>query len=68
MIRNLVKSKYLLIGAVVCLTALFAAGCETSIPEREGRMANQNTSKHVKGYQSSDSQAVRYVMPLFGLR
>ncbi len=68
MIRNFVKPQYLLMGAVVFLAALFAAACGTSIPERSGRMANQNTSKHVKGYQSGGSQAVRFVTPLSGLR
>ena len=68
MIRNLVKPKYLLMGAVVLLTALMAAGCETAVPEWSGTMANQNTSKHVKGYQSGHSQAVRLVTPLSGLR
>jgi hypothetical protein len=68
MIRNLVKSKYLIMGAAVLLTALFAAGCTTTIAEKSGRMANENTSKHVKGYQSGNSEAVRFLMPLSGLR
>ena len=68
MIRNLVKSKYLLMGAVVFLAALMAAGCETTVAEKEGTMTNQNTSRHVKGYQSGASQSIGLVAPLSGLR
>ena len=64
MIRNLAHSKYyLLMGAAVLLTGLFAMGCGTAIPERSGKMANENTSKHVKGYQMGNSQAVVPVLP-----
>jgi hypothetical protein len=69
MIRNLVNSKYcLLMGAVVLLATLFAAGCETTFLEKSGRMPNQNTSKHVKGYQMGNSEALRPVMPPAVLR
>lgn len=69
MIRNLVNSKhYLLLGAAVLLSALFAAGCTTTFAEKSGRMANQSTTKHVKGYQMGNSQAIRLLMPLSGLR
>ena len=69
MIRSLVNSKYcLLMGAVVLLATLFAAGCETTFPEKSGRMPNENTRKHVKGYQMGNSQAIRLLMPLSGLR
>jgi hypothetical protein len=68
MIRNVVKSKSRLLGAAVLLAVLFAAGCETTIPEKSGQMPNQNTSKHVKGYQMTDSDAIRPVMPLPVLR
>jgi hypothetical protein len=68
MVRNLVKPKYLLMGPAVLLTALFAVGCTTTIAEKSGQMPNENTSKHVKGYQSSSSQAVKLLMPLSVLR
>jgi hypothetical protein len=65
MIRNLANSRYyLLMGAAILLTGLFAMGCGTSVPERSGKMPNQTTSKHVKGYQMGNSQAVKPVMPL----
>ena len=65
MIRNLANSKYyLLMGAAILLTGLFAVGCGTTIPEKSGQMPNETTSKHVKGYQMSNSDAVRPVMPL----
>jgi hypothetical protein len=64
MLRNLVKSKSRLLGVAVILAASFAAGCGTAIPEKSGTMPNQNTSKHVKGYQMGNSDAVRPVMPL----
>ncbi|MEJ2009532.1 MAG: hypothetical protein P8Z30_15475 [Acidobacteriota bacterium] len=67
MIRNLVKSKFLLAGMVVLLTALFAAGCTTTEAEKSGKMPNENSNKHVKGYQSGNSQAVRFLPPLPGL-
>ena len=64
MIRSLVNSKYfLLMGALVLLVALSAAGCGTTFLEKSGNMPNQNTSKHVKGYQPNDSDAIRPVMP-----
>lgn len=69
MIRNLVRSKYyLLMGAAILFTGLFAAGCATSSLENNGKMANQTTSKHVKGYQMGSSQSIRPVMPLRALR
>ncbi|HET7215296.1 MAG TPA: hypothetical protein VFL79_17030 [Terriglobia bacterium] len=69
MIRNLVRSKcYILMGAAILLTGLFAAGCATSSLENNGKMTNQTTSKHVKGYQMSNSQAITPVMPLRALR
>jgi hypothetical protein len=68
MIRNLVKSKYLLMGTAILFAALFAAGCTTTIAEKSGRMANENTSKHVKGYQSGNSQAIRFLVPGYALR
>ena len=65
MMRSLVNSKYcLLMGAVVLLVALSAAGCGTTFLEKSGNMPNQNTSKHVKGYQPNDSDAIKPVMPL----
>jgi hypothetical protein len=65
MIRSLSNSKYcLLMGALVLLVALSAAGCGTTFLEKSGNMPNQNTSKHVKGYQPNDSDAIRPVMPL----
>ena len=65
MIRSLVNSKYcLLMGALVLLAALSAAGCGTMFLEKSGNMPNQNTSKHVKGYQPNDSDAIKPVMPL----
>lgn len=63
MIRNLVKSKYLLMGTAILFAAFFAAGCTTTAAEKSGKMANENTSKHVKGYQSGDSQTVRFLIP-----
>ncbi|TAM84018.1 MAG: hypothetical protein EPN47_04210 [Acidobacteria bacterium] len=64
MIRNLAKSKYyLLMGAALLLTGLFAAGCTTTYLETSGRMSNQSTSKHVKGYQVGDSGTIRPVAP-----
>ena len=69
MIRNLANSKsYLLMGAAILLTSLFAAGCGTAIPERSGKMPNETTSKHVKGYQMGNSQAVKPLIPLPVLR
>lgn len=71
MIRNIAKSKhYLLMGAALLLTGLFAAGCTTTNLEYSDRMPNQNTSKHVQGYQmgNSETQAVRPIMPLPALR
>jgi hypothetical protein len=65
MIRNLVYSKCsLLMGALVLLAALSAAGCGTTFLEKSGNMPNQNTSKHVKGYQMGHSDAVKPVVPL----
>ncbi|HEX5413080.1 MAG TPA: hypothetical protein VFZ27_14610 [Terriglobia bacterium] len=67
MIRNLARTKhYLLMGAALLLTGLFAAGCTTTNLEYSDRMPNENTSKHVQGYQmgDSDTQAVRPIMPL----
>ncbi len=69
MIRNLVKSKYcLLMGAVILFATLFTAGCGTVFLEKSGTMPNESTSKHVKGYQMGNSQAVRPVLPLSALR
>jgi hypothetical protein len=68
MIRNFAKLKYLLMGTALLLTALFAASCGTTFIEKSGKMPNENTSKHVKGYQSGSSQAVSPVMPLSSLR
>jgi outer membrane lipoprotein SlyB len=69
LIRNLWNSKHLLLmGAVVLLAALSAAGCETTFPEKSGQMPNESTSKHVKGYQTGSSEAMRPVMPLPVLR
>lgn len=69
MIRNLANSKYyLLMGAAILLTGLFAVGCGTTFLEKGGKMPNESTSKHVKGYQMSNSDAVRPVMPLPALR
>lgn len=69
MIRNLGNLKYcLLMGAVVLFATLFTAGCTTTFLESSGKMSNQSASKHVKGYQMGDSQAVRPVMPLPALR
>jgi hypothetical protein len=68
MIRNLVKSKYLLMGATILLAALFAAGCTTTAEEKSGQMPNENTSKHVKGYQSGNSQACGPLIPLSSLK
>jgi hypothetical protein len=71
MIRNLAKTKhYVLMGAALLLTGLFAAGCTTTNLEYSDRMPNQNTSKHVQGYQmgDSDTQAVRPIMPLPAVR
>lgn len=71
MIRNLAKTKhFFLIGAALLLTGLFATGCTTTVMETSGRMPNQNTSRHVQGYQMGDSgaQTVRPVMPLPALR
>lgn len=70
MIRNLVKSKSLLLGVVALLAALFAVGCGTTFTEKSGKMPNETTSKHVKGYQmgNSKSDAIRPVVPRLGLR
>jgi len=69
MIRNLVKSKYcLLMGAVIFFATLFTAGCGTTFVEKSGKMPNESTSKHVKGYQMGNSQAIKPVMPLPVLR
>jgi len=68
MIRNLVKSKGLWAGAVILFATLFAAGCGTTFVEKSGKMPNESTSKHVKGYQSRSSQAVKPVMPIPDLR
>ena len=65
MIRSLVNSKYSLsMWALVLLLALSAAGCGTTFLEKSGNMPNQNTSKHVKGYQMGDSDAVKPAVPL----
>ena len=65
MIQNLAKSKYyLLIGAAVLLTGLFAVSCSTTTWEGSGRMPNEHASKHVKGYQMGNSDAVRPVAPV----
>jgi len=66
--RNLAKSMGLLTGMTILLAAFFIAGCTTTAAEKSGKMPNENTSKHVKGYQSGGSQAVRFVTPLSGLR
>jgi hypothetical protein len=69
MIRSLANLRsYVLVGAVVLLAGLFAVSCGTSVPERSGKMPNESTSKHVKGYQTSGSEAMRPVMPLPVLR
>lgn len=69
MIRNLVKSKgFLLVGAVILFATLFTAGCGTTFLEKSGKMPNESTSKHVKGYEMGNSQAIRPVMPLPALR
>lgn len=69
MIRNLAKSKgFLLVGALILFATLFTAGCGTTFVEKSGKMPNETTSKHVKGYQMGNSQAVRPVMPLSVLR
>ena len=71
MIRNLLNSKCLLLkGALVLLASLSVAGCTTTFLETSGKMPNQNTSKHVQGYQMGDSgaQTIRPVMPLPALR
>ena len=69
MIRNLVKSKaFLLTGAVILFAALFTAGCGTTFLEKSGKMPNESTSKHVKGYQMGNSQSVMPVIPLPALR
>lgn len=68
MIRNLLSSKYLLLGAALLMTAFFATGCGTTFLEKSGKMPNENTTKHVKGYEMGKSQAVRFVMPRFFLR
>jgi len=68
MIRNLKKSKFLLMGAVVLLAAVFASGCETTFLEKSGKMPNEDTSQQVKGYQSGDSDAIRPVLPMPALR
>lgn len=64
MFGNLVKSKYILMGTAVLLTALFAAGCTTTSIEKSGKMPNESTTKHVKGYQSGNSQSIKPLMPL----
>lgn len=71
MIRNFLNSKCLLLkGALVLLAALSVAGCTTTFLETSGKMTNQNSSKHVKGYQmgNSDTQAVRPIIPHPALR
>jgi hypothetical protein len=68
MMRNPLRSRYLLLGAALLMTAFFATGCGTTFLEKSGKMPNENTSKHVKGYQSGNSQAIRPVMPRFFLR
>lgn len=65
--RNLAKSMGLLTGMVVLLAAFFVAGCTTTAAEKSGKMPNENTSKHVKGYESGHSQAIRPLKPLGGL-
>lgn len=67
MIRNLVKSKFLLAGMVILLTALFAAGCTTTEAEKSGRMPNETSNKHVKGYEVHNSQSIRLLPPLHAL-
>ncbi len=67
MIRNLVKSKFLLAGMVVLLAALFAAGCTTTEAEKSGRMPNETSNKHVKGYEMGNSQTIRFLPLLHGL-
>lgn len=65
MIRNLVKSKgFLLAGALILFATLFTAGCGTTFVEKSGKMPNESTRKHVKGYQMSNSQAIKPVMPV----
>ncbi|HLH08333.1 MAG TPA: hypothetical protein VKW78_13930 [Terriglobales bacterium] len=68
MMRNLMKSKFLLMGGVVLLAAVFASGCETTFYEKSGKMPNENTSQHVQGYQSGNSDSIRLVLPLPVLR
>ena len=71
MIPNLAKTKhFLLISAALLLTGLFAAGCTTTNLEYSDRMPNENTSKHVQGYQMGDTgaQTIRPIMPLPALR
>lgn len=63
MTRNPVKSKYLLAGATLFLTALLAAGCTTTFKEKSGTMPNENTNKHVKAYQSGHSQTIKLLTP-----
>jgi hypothetical protein len=55
-------------GAVILFATLFTAGCGTTFPEKSGKMPNESTSKHVKGYQMGNSQAIQPVMPLPVLR
>lgn len=65
--RNLARSKYLLMGLAVLFAAFFAAGCTTTSIEKSGKMPNENTTKHVKGYESGNSQTIRPLMPFLGL-
>ena len=52
----LFKSPRLLLGALVFLLALCAAGCTTTFLEYSGKMANQGSNNHVKPYQGASTQ------------
>lgn len=67
MIRNLAKSTYLLTGMAILLAAFFAAGCTTTAAEKSGRMPNETSNKHVKGYEMGKSQSIKLLLPRSGL-
>jgi hypothetical protein len=76
MIARLFSPRRLLIGSLIFLWALLAAGCTTTFWESSGRMANEGSNHHVKPYEGAgagnngNAEAVRPAVriPQFPIR
>lgn len=55
------KENYLWVAVLICLVALFSAGCETMVPEWSGTMTNES-GRHVQPLnldRQNNRQAIR---------